>query len=84
MTRRRKHAIAVLLVFAMALGLGLNPTSYKEAQAAKKTVRLSKKSLVLTVGKMGTLQMLYTKKKVAWSVKSGKDVVKLSNKKKTK
>lgn len=53
------------------------------AYAAKKKVKLNKKSVIVNVGKTVKIKLKNNKKKVKWSVTSGKKNVALSKKKKT-
>lgn len=53
------------------------------AYAAKKKVKLNKKSVIVNVGKTVKIKLKNNKKKVKWSVTSGKKKVALSKKKKT-
>ena len=73
----RKRKMIMCLVVVMMLSI-----LPSEAYAAKK-VKLSSKKLSLKVGQKKTLKLKNNKKKVKWSVVSGKKFVKLSAKKKT-
>ena len=68
-------------IMVLCLVLSLAFTVYIPASAAKK-VKLNKKSISLKVGKTAKLQIKNTKKKVKWSVKSGKKYISLQKKKK--
>lgn len=68
-------------IMVLCLALSLVCTSYMPVAAAKK-VKLNKKSISLKVGKTAKLQIKNTKKKVKWSVKSGKKYISLQKKKK--
>ena len=70
--------MVLLLIFAMALSL--LPQS---AFAAKKKVKLNKKTVTVNVGKTVKIKLQNNKKKVKWTVTSGKKNVTLSKKKKT-
>ena len=76
--RKGKKSLVLLLIFAMALSL-FPQTAY----AAKKKVKLNKKSVIVNVGKTVKIKLKNNKKKVKWSVTSGKKKVALSKKKKT-
>ena len=75
---RKQKSWVLLLIFAMALSLF--PQS---AFAAKKKVKLNKKTVTVNVGKTVKIKLQNNKKKVKWTVTSGKKNVKLSKKKKT-
>ena len=81
--KKCKKMLAVLLSLAVVVsGTALtNPTS---ADAAKKKVKLSTKKLAVNVGQSKKLKLKNNKKKVKWSVVSGKKCVTLKAKKKTK
>lgn len=66
-----------IMVLCLALSLAL--TAYIPVSAAKK-VKLSKKSISLKAGKTARLQIKNTKKKVKWSVRSGKKCISLQKK----
>lgn len=68
-------------IMVLCLALSLVFTAYIPAAAAKK-VQLNKKSVSLKVGKTAKLQIKNTKKKVKWSIKSGKKYISLQKKKK--
>ena len=76
--RIMRRKIAVLLVFVLAFTM-----MPQNVLAAKKKVKLSKKSVTVTVGKTVKVKLKNNKKKVKWTVVSGKKNVKLSKKKKT-
>ena len=76
--RKMRRKIAVLLVFVLAFTM-----MPQNVLAAKKKVKLSKKSVTITVGKTVKVKLKNNKKKVKWTVTSGKKNVKLSKKKKT-
>ena len=76
--RKMRRKIAVLLVFVLAFTM-----MPQNVLAAKKKVKLSKKSVTVTVGKTVKVKLKNNKKKVKWTVVSGKKNVKLSKKKKT-
>ena len=67
-----------MLVFVMAVSV--IPQS---VFAAKKKVKLSKKAVTVAVGESVKIQLKNNKKKVKWSITSGKKNVTLSKKKKT-
>ena len=75
---KKQKTLVLLLIFAMALSL--LPQS---ALAAKKKVKLNKKTVTVNVGKTVKIKLQNNKKKVKWTVTSGKKNVKLSKKKKT-
>ena len=77
-TRKMRRKLAVLLVFVLAFTM-----MPQNVLAAKKKVKLSKKSVTVTVGKTVKVKLKNNKKKVKWTVVSGKKNVKLSKKKKT-
>ena len=76
--KKIKKRFALLLVFVMAVSV--IPQS---AFAAKKKVKLSKKAVTVAVGESVKIQLKNNKKKVKWSITSGKKNVTLSKKKKT-
>lgn len=70
-----KKAAAIVLTFTMAAAMV--PQS---AEAAKKKVKLDKKTVTVTAGKTAKLKLKNNKKKVKWTVISGKKNVSLSKK----
>lgn len=76
--KKIKKGFALLLVFVMAVSV--IPQS---AFAAKKKVKLSKKAVTVAVGEAVKIQLKNNKKKVKWSITSGKKNVTLSKKKTT-
>lgn len=76
--KKIKKGFALLLVFVMAVSV--IPQS---AFAAKKRVKLSKKTVTVAVGEAVKIQLKNNKKKVKWRITSGKKNVTLSKKKKT-
>ncbi len=76
--REMKKRLVLLLIFAMTVGFLPTDTS----QAVQK-VKLSSKKISVTVGQTKTLQLKNNKKKVIWTVTSGKKNVMLKSKKKT-
>ena len=76
--KKIKKGFALLLVFVMAVSV--IPQS---AFAAKKMVKLSKKTVTVAVGEAVKIQLKNNKKKVKWRITSGKKNVTLSKKKKT-
>ena len=76
--KKIKKGVALLLVFVMAVSV--IPQS---AFAAKKMVKLSKKTVTVAVGEAVKIQLKNNKKKVKWRITSGKKNVTLSKKKKT-
>lgn len=76
--KKIKKGFALLLVFVMAVSV--IPQS---AFAAKKKVKLSKKAVTVAVGESVKIQLKNNKKKVKWSITSGKKNVTLRKKKKT-
>ena len=73
---KKQKSMVLLLIFAMALSL--LPQS---AFAAKKKVKLNKKTVTVNVGKTVKIKLQNNKKKVKWTVTSGKKNVTLSKKK---
>ena len=76
--KKVKKTLAVALTFAMTVVMV--PQS---ALAAKKQVKLTKKSVSVAVGKTVKVKLKNNKKKVKWTVVSGKKNVALSKKGKT-
>lgn len=76
--KKTKKTLAVALTFAMTVVMV--PQS---ALAAKKPVKLNKKSVSVAVGKTVKVKLKNNKKKVKWTVVSGKKNVALSKKGKT-
>ena len=76
--KKIKKGFALLLVFVMAVSV--IPQS---VFAANKKVKLSKKAVTVAVGESVKIQLKNNKKKVKWSITSGKKNVTLSKKKKT-
>ena len=76
--KKDKKTLAVALTFAMTVVMV--PQS---ALAAKKQVKLNKKSVSVAVGKTVKVKLKNNKKKVKWTVVSGKKNVALSKKGKT-
>ena len=72
---RLKKTAALVLTFTMVAAMV--PQS---AEAAKKKVKLDKKTVTVTVGKTVKLKLKNNKKKVKWTVISGKKNVSLSKK----
>lgn len=72
----------ICLAFILLTGVATVGLSGMEAEAAGK-VKLSTKKLTVTVGKKKVLKLKNNKKKVKWTVISGKSKIKLSKKKKT-
>ncbi len=70
--------MTLLLVAAMLAG---SAGTASEAEAAKK-VRLKKKAVTVNVGKTVKIKLLRNKKKVKWTVKSGKKKIAIKTKKK--
>lgn len=70
----------LVLLLITAVSMSLFPQS---ADAAKKNVKLNKKSITVNVGKTVKIKLKNNKKKVKWTVISGKKNVALSQKKKT-
>ena len=79
--KQSKKAIGVLLVLTLVFGQFFSSTP--ELLAKSKKIALNKKKVTVTVGKTVKLKLLNAKKKVKWSVKSGKKNISLSKKKKT-
>ena len=76
--KKVRSTVAFLLVFVLSFSV-----IPQNVLAAKKKVKLSKKSVTVTVGKTVKVKLKNNKKKVKWTVVSGKKNVKLSKKKKT-
>ena len=76
--KKIKRKLAGLLVFMLVFTM-----MPQTALAAKKKVKLSKRNVTVTVGKTFKLKLRNNKKKVKWTVVSGKKNVTLSKKKKT-
>ena len=76
--KKVRSTVAFLLVFVLSFSV-----IPQNVLAAKKKVKLSKKSVTVTVGKTVKVKLKNNKKKVKWTVTSGKKNVKLSKKKKT-
>ena len=76
--KKVRGTVAFLLVFVLSFSV-----IPQNVLAAKKKVKLSKKSVTVTVGKTVKVKLKNNKKKVKWTVTSGKKNVKLSKKKKT-
>ena len=76
--KKVRGTVAFLLVFVLSFSV-----IPQNVLAAKKKVKLSKKSVTVTVGKTVKVKLKNNKKKVKWTVVSGKKNVKLSKKKKT-
>ena len=75
---RLKKAAVLVLTFTMAAAM-----VPQLAEAAKKKVKLDKKTVTVTVGKTVKLKLKNNKKKVKWTVIPGKKNVTLSKKGKT-
>ena len=73
--KKIKKGFALLLVFVMAVSV--IPQS---VFAAKKKVKLSKKAVTVAVGESVKIQLKNNKKKVKWSITSGKKNVTLRGK----
>ena len=76
--KKVKKTLAVALTFAMTVVM-----LTQSALAAKKPVKLNKKSVSVAVGKTVKVKLKNNKKKVKWTVVSGKKNVALSKKGKT-
>ncbi len=77
---RKKNLVTAVLVASMLVGsFGVTSTPAE----AKSKIKLSTKSISLIGGASKTIKIKGTKKKVKWSVVSGKKNIKLKNKKKT-
>lgn len=76
MKKSLTKGMAALLVAALVV------TPASPVSAAAKKVALSKKKVVLRTGEKQKIKIKNTKKKVKWSIKSGKKYIKLQNKKK--
>ena len=76
--KNTKKSLVLLLIFVLALSLF--PQS---VFAAKKKVKLNKKTVTVNVGKTVKIKLKNNKKKVKWTVISGKKNVSLSKKGKT-
>ena len=71
----------LVLLLITAVSMSLFPQSADAAK--KKNVKLNKKSITVNVGKTVKIKLKNNKKKVKWTVISGKKNVALSQKKKT-
>lgn len=80
MRKQLKKAVSSALLFSMVLGAAAVPAA--NAEAAKKP-KLSSSKVTVNVGKPKTIKVKNTKKKVKWSIKSGKKNIKLVKKAKT-
>lgn len=78
---RQWLAVSLAAVIAVT-GSAAFPSQEAEAAKAKK-VKLGSKKLTVQVGKTKTLKLKNNKKKVKWTVVSGKTKIKLKSKKKT-
>lgn len=77
---RKKNLVTTVLVASMLVGsLGVTSTPAE----AKSKIKLSSKSISLNGGASKTIKIKGTKKKVKWTIVSGKKNIKLKNKKKT-
>lgn len=77
---RKKNLVTAVLVASMLVGsFGVTSTPAE----AKSKIKLSTKSVSLNGGASKTIKIKGTKKKVKWSIVSGKKNIKLKNKKKT-
>ena len=77
---KKKNLVTAVLVASMLVGsFGVTSTTAE----AKSKIKLSTKSVSLNGGASKTIKIKGTKKKVKWSVVSGKKNIKLKNKKKT-
>lgn len=77
---RKKNLVTTVLVASMLVGsLGVTSTPVE----AKSKIKLSTTKVSLNGGASKTIKIKGTKKKVKWSVVSGKKNIKLKNKKKT-
>lgn len=80
MKREFCKSMSYVLTAALLLGISI-PSSPVAAKA--KAPKLSSKKISIKVGQKKTIKVKNTKKKVKWSIKSGKKNITLSNKKKT-
>lgn len=80
MKREFCKSMSYVLTAALLLGVSI-PSSPAEAKA--KAPKLSSKKISIKVGKKKTIKVKNTKKKVKWSIESGKKNITLSKKKKT-
>ena len=74
--KKVRGTVVFLLVFVLSFSV-----IPQNVLAAKKKVKLSKKSVTVAVGKTVKVKLKNNKKKVKWTVTSGKKNVKLSKKK---
>lgn len=74
---RKKNLVTAVLVASMLVGVTSTPAE------AKSKIKLSSKSISLNGGASKTITLKGTKKKVKWTIVSGKKNIKLKNKKKT-
>ena len=80
--KKCKKTLTMVLSLSMIVS-GAALTNSTSADAAKKKVTLSAKKLAVNVGQSKKLKLKNNKKKVTWSVVSGKKCVTLKSKKKT-
>lgn len=78
MNKRIKRPVSLIVAGALIFGM-----SIPDADAATKW-KLNQKTITLEVGSKTVLKAKKNKKPVVWSVKSGKKVISLSNKKKNR
>lgn len=80
MRKQLTKAVSSVLLVSMVFGAAAVPAAH--AGAAKKP-KLSSSKVTVNVGKSKTIKVNNTKKKVTWSVKSGKKTIKIVKKAKT-
>ena len=80
MKREFCKSMSYVLTAALLLGIAI-PSSPAAAKA--NAPKLSSKKISIKVGQKKTVKVKNTKKKIKWSIKSGKKNITLSNKKKT-
>ena len=83
MEKKLKKALATSLATCLTICSVFSSAQLKYSTAAKKKVKLDKKSVTVYVGKTVKIKLKNNKKKTKWTIISGKKYVSLSKKKKT-
>lgn len=83
MEKKLKKALATSLAICLTICSVFSSAQLKYSTAAKKKVKLDKKSVTVYVGKTVKIKLKNNKKKTKWTTISGKKNVSLSKKKKT-
>lgn len=83
MEKKLKKALATSLAICLTICSVFSSAQLKYSTAAKKKVKLDKKSVTVYVGKTVKIKLKNNKKKTKWITISGKKNVSLSKKKKT-